>query len=92
MTPFTVTFAADGTGTCLYTEQIDLTTIGNLEISRATTIEFNQSKQLWEVRNIEGELLYQHLSRHTCLEWEQQNLTPDQPLGMVTTETTNPIP
>ena len=91
MTLFTVTFASNGIGNCLYTEQIDLSTLGTLEISRATTIEFNQPQQLWEVRNNKGELIYQHASRNTCLLWEQQHFNSDHPLGMVTTETIIPI-
>ena len=76
MTTFTVTFASDGTGSCLYTEQIDLSTLGTLEISRATTIEFNQPQQLWEVRNNDGELIYCNASRSNCLLWEQQHFNP----------------
>ena len=76
MIPFTVTFAPDGTGSCLYTEHIDLSTLGTLEIERATTIEFNQSQQIWEVRDNEGHLIYRHASRSTCLLWEHQHFNP----------------
>jgi hypothetical protein len=40
-----------GLGQCLYTELIDLSSIGSLEVHRASTIEFNQSNQQWEVRD-----------------------------------------
>lgn len=72
MNSFTVTFAPDGTGACLYTELLDLSTLGLLEITRATTIEFNQPQQIWEVRNHQGVLIHQHASRNACLHWEHQ--------------------
>jgi hypothetical protein len=38
---------------------------------RATTIEFNNARQMWEVTDNEGEVMYADPSRQTCLEWEQ---------------------
>lgn len=67
-----LTFEASGNGRCLYTEQLDLNTIGKLEIRRASEIEFNNQKQQWEVRNPENQLLYSHSSRAMCLNWENQ--------------------
>jgi hypothetical protein len=67
-----ITFDPAGTGHCLFTEAIDLSTLGTLEIVRASTIEFNNTAQLWEVKNAGGVLLFSHPSRLACLDWEHQ--------------------
>jgi hypothetical protein len=67
-----LTFDVSGNGRCLYTEQLDLNTIGKLEIRRASEIEFNNQTQEWEVRRPENQLLYSHASRAMCLNWENQ--------------------
>ena len=61
---------------CFYTEAIDLALLGRLEMRRASTVEFNESNQQWEVRDPSGLLLYSHPSRATCLAWEQEHLEP----------------
>jgi hypothetical protein len=61
---------------CFYTEAVDLAQIGRLEVHRASTVEFNDNNQQWEVRNPAGLLLYSHPSRAKCLAWEQENLQP----------------
>jgi hypothetical protein len=61
---------------CFYTEAIDLAQIGRLEVRRASTVEFNDNNQQWEVRNPAGLLLYSHPSRANCLAWEESNLQP----------------
>jgi hypothetical protein len=65
-------FDTAGDGHCLYTEALDLSSIGALRIVRASTIEFNQTEQRWEVRNAAEELLFSNLSRQACLDWEHQ--------------------
>ena len=67
-----VTFDPSGTARCLYTEVMDLNALGSLEIRRASTIEFNNQTQEWEVKSPEGSLLYSHASRAMCLNWENQ--------------------
>ena len=69
-----ITFNTNGTGSCLYTELIDLHSIGRLEVSRASTIEFNNQTQRWEVKNQRGRTLFFARSRSACLEWEHNNL------------------
>ena len=69
-----LTFDPDGTGSCLYNELIDLQSIGLLEVTRATEIEFNPLRQLWEVKATSSEVLFAHPSRNVCLAWEQQHL------------------
>jgi hypothetical protein len=73
MTAHVLTFTANGEGQCLYTEAIELGLIGRLTIQRATTIEFNETSQQWEVRDAGGALLHTHLSREACLAWEHRH-------------------
>jgi hypothetical protein len=69
-----ITFTPDGTGHVLYTEAIDLGTIGALSIQRATTIEFDNESQYWRVRDPSGFPLFNSPSRQACLDWERQYL------------------
>ena len=62
---------------CLYTEAIDLRSLGKLEVTRATDIVFNDVTQQWEAKGVAtGEVLFSDPSRSACLVWEQQNLIP----------------
>jgi len=66
-----------GTIDCLYTEAIDLQSLGKLEVFRATDIRFCVKSQLWNVRcAATGKLLHSHRSRDNCLTWERDNLAP----------------
>ena len=65
-------FDPTGNGHGLFTEAIDLSSLGALEIVRASSIEFNNITQQWEVTSAEGELLFSHTSRQACLDWEHQ--------------------
>jgi len=47
------------------------------EIHRATNIEFNNTTQPWEVKDLKGKVRFFARSRSACREWEQQNLQPD---------------
>jgi len=69
----TISFTPDGIGHGFYTEEIDLTAVGPLTVERATSVEFNQTAQQWEVRDLSGQLLHHHPSRAECLAWEQQH-------------------
>jgi hypothetical protein len=71
--PHVLTFTANGEGHGLYTEAIELSAIGRLTIRRATTIEFNETSQQWEVRDAGGALLHTHPSRGACLAWEHRH-------------------
>jgi hypothetical protein len=73
MSTAVITFNTNGAGSCLYTELIDLQSIGSLEVTRATTIKFNNQTQFWEVKNRKGTVLYFNRSRTACLGWEQQD-------------------
>jgi hypothetical protein len=68
-------FDPNGTGRCFYSELIDLSSVGPLEITRASRIEFNNQKQRWEVQNLKGRVLFFSRSRAICLVWEHEHLT-----------------
>jgi hypothetical protein len=48
--------------------------LGRLQITRATTIEFNNSTQHWEVTDRKGKVQFISMFRKACLDWEQQNM------------------
>ena len=74
MSPLVLRFDPSGLGQCLYSELIDLAAIGSLELRRASTIEFNQEQQQWEVRATNDDLLFSNKSRAVCLVWEHQHI------------------
>ncbi len=76
MNPAVIVVATNGEARCLYTEAIDLASIGLLEIQRASQIEFNNQTQRWEVKDRQGQTLYTHPCRADCLAWENLNLIP----------------
>ena len=71
-----ITFAADGTARCLWTEAVPLQELGVLDVHRASQVEFNASKQVWEVRlaSNPGVVAFAHSSRAVCLHWEREAL------------------
>jgi hypothetical protein len=69
-----ISFKPDGTAQCLWTEALPLYELGQLEITRASQIEFNNSTQNWEVKDQKGRVRFIVRSRSACLEWEEQNL------------------
>ena len=73
MSTIILKFDPSGLGHCIYTELIDLASIGSLELCRASNIEFNQNNQQWEVRDTNNALLFSNKSRAVCLAWEQQH-------------------
>ena len=65
-------FKPDGTCAGLYTEVIDLSLLGRLRIMRAFTVEFDNDKQAWRVKDGRGFALFTSPSRQECLDWEKQ--------------------
>ena len=72
-----IQFNIDGTAQCLWTEALPLHELGRLKITRASTIEFNNSTQHWAVIDRKGKVRFIARSRSACLEWEHENLQPD---------------
>lgn len=66
-----LTFDASGQGSGLYTELIDLQSIGSLYVRRASFVEFDNERQGWQVKNELGRVLFFAKSRAACLVWEQ---------------------
>jgi hypothetical protein len=71
-----ISFKPDGTAQCLWTEVLPLHELGRLQITRASSIEFNNADQNWEVFDRNGRVRFIARSRSACLEWEQTNLQP----------------
>lgn len=60
-----------GTITGLWTEMIELRPLGSLNITRASEIEFDNGRGLWQVK-INGAIVFEHASRDHCLQWEKE--------------------
>ncbi len=75
MAEFKLTFNADGLGRCLYSEAFPLQLLGRLSVVRATSIEFDEKSQKWEVRDPSQRIQFRSDSREECLEWERMNLS-----------------
>ena len=63
-------FKPDGTCAGLYTEMIDLTQLGRLQVKRVSNIVFDNEKQAWRVKDERGFPLFTAPTRRQCLEWE----------------------
>ena len=62
---------------CLYTEEIDLFSIGKVtNVRKASNVEFNEPKQMWEVSSLDGEVLHTNRDRGAAIEWEIEAFSP----------------
>jgi hypothetical protein len=77
----TLIVTSDGTVQGLYTEAIDLTTLGRLRIRRASAIEFDNPAQIWRVFNAYGLCVHTSPSRQECLRWEQRHWQQEQEIS-----------
>lgn len=78
MSDLQLTFTPDGLGHALYSELIDLSVLGRLQIARATLIEYCNRRQTWQVKDATGFSLFHSPSRQCCLEWEQRYLSAQE--------------
>jgi hypothetical protein len=68
-------FDPTGKAACLYTEAIDLRSLGTLEIKRLADVRFHDTSQQWEVAMADtGEVVHRDPSREACLAWEREAL------------------
>lgn len=72
----TIDFTPDGNGRCFHSDDIPLQSIGTLTVKRASTVEFNEQTQLWEVLTADSTPSIRHVlfvrgSREACLSWER---------------------
>ena len=72
-----LSFRPDGSAFGLYTEAIDLRSIGKLNVKRASRIEFDNANQVWCVSDLQGRRLFSSPSRGECLHWEITHLIED---------------
>ena len=61
----------DGNCELLHTEVIDLASLGQLDVLRATDIVFDNQTQEWVVKDTAGAEFYRNKSRERCLVWER---------------------
>ena len=78
MTEIAIIFTPDGSGHALYTEAVELASIGVLAIQRATNVEYDNNTQYWRVRDPTGFALFNSSSRQECLDWERQYLDSEE--------------
>jgi len=70
-----MTISPDGNISTLWTEAIPLEAIGTMTIARASTIEFNNDRQEWEVKFSNSEkVVFRAKSRAECVAWEVETL------------------
>lgn len=75
----TITLDIDSNGNifCLYTDEINLFAIGRVtNVRKASNVEFNEPSQLWEVKSLDGKVLYQNTNRNKALEFEIVQFSP----------------
>lgn len=69
-----LTINPDGTARCLYSEEIDLPSLGFVSVNRVSTVEWDEMTQVWTVRKEHrGRVLFSSQSRQACLQWEQEH-------------------
>ncbi len=78
----------DGKVVGLYTEEVPLQELGKLSVTRASSVEFNQARQMWEVRpdaswGDPDVCLFSDPSREACLAWESENILQNIYAGSV---------
>lgn len=74
----TLEILKDGTVRALYTDQIDLTNLGRINVKRASHVEFNNELSSWEVISAKTKrVLFSTCSREKALVWEIKYYSPN---------------
>jgi len=67
----------DGNVHGLYTDAINLFSLGQVtNVRKASNVEFNEKKQMWEVTSLSGVVLFSHKNREYAINWEIDNFSP----------------
>ncbi len=62
---------------CLYTDRIDLFSIGRVtDVRKASHVEFDESSQSWHVLSLDGNILHTNPNREAAIEWEILSFSP----------------
>lgn len=73
----TLEIDTDGNITTLWTDKICLYELGIVHnVRRASNIEFNSSDQLWEVKLLDGTVIYRDKSREAAIDREIELMSP----------------
>lgn len=65
----------DGTIRAVHTDRFPMSSLGTMQMERASTVEFNEVEQTWEVRwSGEGAVVFAHPVRSECIRWEIEQL------------------
>lgn len=71
MLPIVLSILPDGSAHAVHTEAFPLETLGPMTVRRASTVEFNETAQRWEVRWPDSPaVVYSDTSRAACIAWE----------------------
>jgi hypothetical protein len=71
-----ISFKPTGEATAIYDDSLAFLELGMMEITRASTIEFNRATQHWEVRFTGSpKVVYESTSRSLCVQWEIETLS-----------------
>jgi hypothetical protein len=69
-----VFFTTAGTCECLYTEKVDLSSIGRIHVRRTTLVLYDNADGRWVVTDTFDNELFSDPSRQKCLDWERRYL------------------
>jgi hypothetical protein len=70
-----IRFDLDGSAVCLWSEAAGLPELGKLDITRASSVEFDPVLQLWHViLSGDAHVSFSSASRAECIRWEIETI------------------
>lgn len=70
-----LSFEPDGSVRAVHTDAFPLESLGPMAVRRASTVEFNEAMQEWEVRWPDSPtVVFRNASRSACIAWEVDHL------------------